>query len=310
MNLVFAGTPAFAVPSLEALHQAGHKLLAVYTQPDRPAGRGRKLGESEVKQCARRLGLAVEQPATLKDLAEHERLRAFRPDAMIVIAYGLLLPKAVLAIPKHGCLNVHASLLPRFRGAAPIARAIEAGDAETGITIMQMEEGLDTGPMLMTAQTPIGGDDTAATLHDRLAALGARTLVSALDALTRGALAPTPQDNAAACYAKKLTKEEARLDWSQSALTLHRRIRAFNPRPVAFTIWRGEPLRLWDAALLTGEHSDAAPGTVIAADAAGVRVATGEGVLTITRLQRSNAKPVAAADFINGARLAAGERFG
>jgi methionyl-tRNA formyltransferase len=309
MNLVFAGTPAFAVPSLEALHAAGHNLLAVYTQPDRPAGRGRGLAASAVKQCALKLGLDVHQPATLKDAAEHERLRALAPDAMIVIAYGLLLPKAVLAIPKHGCLNVHASLLPRWRGAAPIARAIEAGDPETGITIMQMEEGLDTGPMLMTAHTPIADDDTAATLHDRLARLGAETLVRALEALAHGRLTAAPQDVARACYAKKLTKDEARLDWSQPALALHRRIRAFNPWPVAFTTWRGEPLRIWAVAPLASEVSHAAPGTVIGANAGAVRVATGNGVLAITRLQREGGKPLAAGDFVNGTRLAAGDRF-
>jgi methionyl-tRNA formyltransferase len=309
MNLIFAGTPAFAVPSLEALHATGHTILAVYTQPDRPAGRGRRIAESAVKQCALGLGLSVRQPASLKGEAEHEQLRALKADAMIVIAYGLLLPQAVLDIPRLGCLNVHASLLPRWRGAAPIARAIEAGDAETGVAIMQMEAGLDTGPVLMETRTPILDTDTAATLHDRLAQLGAETLVSALEQLARGALVPQPQDHAAACYAKKLSKNEARLDWNQGALALHRKIRAFNPWPVAFTSWRGEGLRMWEVATPAGETTDAAPGTVIAADSAGVRVATGAGVLTVTRLQREGGKPLAAADFVNGTRLAPGERF-
>lgn len=310
MNLVFAGTPPFAVPSLEALVGAGHRVCAVYTQPDRPAGRGRKLAGSAVKQRAAQLGITtVHQPETLKDEREHERLRAFRADAMIVIAYGLLLPPAVLAIPRHGCLNVHASLLPRWRGAAPIARAIEAGDTESGITIMQMDAGLDTGPMLRKHATPILASDTAATLHDRLAQLGAETLVQALALLAAGQLEPEKQNEGLATYAKKLRKDEARLDWSQAASVLHNKIRAFNPWPVAFTHWRETPLRLWEVAVPGDEPATEPPGTVIGADASGVRVATGAGVLTVTRLQREGGKPLAAGDFVNGTRLAPGEMF-
>jgi methionyl-tRNA formyltransferase len=244
MNLIFAGTPAFAVPALEALLRAGHRIRAVYTQPDRPAGRGRKLAASPVKQCAQTHGIEVRQPEKIS--GEEKILRADAPEAMIVIAYGLLLPPPILALSRHGCINVHASLLPRWRGAAPIPRAIEAGDTETGVSIMQMEAGLDTGPVLAEARTPIHATDTAQTLHDRLAQLGAETLVATLERLVRGAVTPQPQDNAGACYAKKLSKEESRLDWTQPAIVLHRRIRALNPWPVASTVWRGKTLRLWE----------------------------------------------------------------
>jgi methionyl-tRNA formyltransferase len=310
MNLVFAGTPAFAVPALEALIDAGHRILAVYTQPDRPAGRGRQLAVSAVKECALARGLVIHQPDSLKTEAEAERLRALAPQAMIVIAYGLLLPASILAIPKHGCLNVHASLLPRWRGAAPIARAIEAGDTETGVTVMQMEEGLDTGPMLLKVAEPIRADDTAASLHDRLALLGARTLVEALAMLARGELHPQAQDNAGANYARKLKKEEAEIDWQFDAATLHRRIRAFNPWPVAVTRWRGERLRLWDVGPIGPGDGAAAPGTVLGADSRGIRVATGRGVLELTRLQREGGRALPAGEFVTGTRLTAGERFG
>jgi methionyl-tRNA formyltransferase len=309
MNLVFAGTPAFAVPSLEALVAAGHTIRAVYTQPDRPAGRGRKLGMSPVKEFALAHGLEVRQPASLKIESEVDALRSLAPDAMIVIAYGLLLPAAVLAVPRHGCLNVHASLLPRWRGAAPIARAIEAGDSESGITIMQMDEGLDTGAMLLKSAEPIHDTDTAASLHDRLAALGARTLVTALAQLARGELRPEFQDNASACYARKLKKEEAVIDWTLDAAVLHRRIRAFNPWPVAVTGWRGERLRLWEVGPLTSGTVANAPGTVLSASADGVNVATGRGALTLTRLQREGGRALPAGEFVNGTRLAAGEQF-
>jgi methionyl-tRNA formyltransferase len=310
MNLVFAGTPAFAVPSLEALVAAGHRILAVYTQPDRPAGRGRKLAMSPVKEFALAQGLQVRQPVSLKTGDEVAALRALEPDAMIVIAYGLLLPASILAVPRNGCLNVHASLLPRWRGAAPIARAIEAGDRETGITIMQMDEGLDTGAMLLKSTEPIHDTDTAASLHDRLSTLGARTLVTVLARLADGGLAPELQDNAAACYARKLKKEEAVIDWTQDAASLHRRIRAFNPWPVAVTTWREERLRLWEVGPLSDEAVSAAPGTVIGADGVGVRVATGAGVLALTRLQREGGRALPAGEFVNGTRLAVGERFG
>lgn len=309
MNLVFAGTPAFAIPSLEALVAAGHTLRAVYTQPDRPAGRGRKLALGPVKEFALAHGLEVRQPANLKDDADVAALRTLEPDAMIVIAYGLLLPASILAIPRHGCLNVHASLLPRWRGAAPIARAIEAGDRETGITIMQMDEGLDTGAMLLKSSEPIRDTDTAASLHDRLAALGAHTLITALAQLACGELQPEIQDDAHACYARKLKKEEAIIDWTLEAAVLHRRIRAFNPWPVAVTGWRGERLRLWEAGPLKSGTIAAAPGTVLAAGAEGVTVATGRGALNLTRLQREGGRALPAGEFVNGTRLAPGEQF-
>jgi len=308
MNLIFAGTPAFAVPALEALLRAGHVIRAVYTQPDRPAGRGRKLTASAVKQCAEKHGLEIRQPE--KIAGEEDRIRADAPEAMIVIAYGLLFPESILAIPRHGCINVHASLLPRWRGAAPIPRAIEAGEAETGVSIMQMDTGLDTGPVLAEARLPIHDNDTAQTLHDRLAPLGADTLVSTLERLARSEIRPQPQDASRACYAKKLRKEESALDWTQPAAVLHRKIRALVPWPVTNTTWRGKTLRLWETGPLVEKNTPGLPGTVVLADAAGVRVLTGEGVLTITRLQAEGGKILTAGDFLNGHPLAAGDRLG
>lgn len=309
MRLVFAGTPAFAVPTLDALRRAGHAIAAVYTQPDRPAGRGRRDTASAVKEYALTHGLTLHQPSTLR--AEAERLGTLNADAMVVVAYGLLLPVAILATPRLGCINVHASLLPRWRGAAPIPRAIEAGDADTGVTIMQMEQGLDTGPMLAQALAPIEDADTAASLHDRLAALGAEQLVATLAALERGGIEPQPQDNARACYAPKLDKREAAIEWQLPALVLHRKIRALNPWPVATTLWHGEVIRLWDVGPIAADDSQhAAPGTVVRSDAGGIDIATGGGVLRITRLQAPGAKAVSAVEFINGRRLKAGDRFG
>jgi len=310
MNLVFAGTPEFAVPALSALLDAGHAILAVYTQPDRPAGRGRKLGMSAVKEFALEQGLRVHQPVTLKSESEVETLRASKPDALIVIAYGLILPKSILSIPQFGCINVHASLLPRWRGAAPIQRAIEAGDAMTGVTIMQMEEGLDTGAMLALAEIPIGADDNAATLHDRLADLGGRLLVDTLAQLERGAIVPQAQDNARATYAAKLKKEEARLDWNAHAELLARRVRAFNPWPVAHTTLDGQTLRLWHAQVESGTPAGQPPGTVLTADADGVLVQCATGVLRITRLQLEGGKVLDARAFLNGRPLPAGTRLG
>ncbi len=310
MNLVFAGTPEFAVPALRALLDAGHKILAVYTQPDRPAGRGRKLGMSAVKEFALEHGLRVHQPVTLKSEDEAAILRALQPDALIVIAYGLILPKSILSIPKYGSINVHASLLPRWRGAAPIQRAIEAGDASTGVTIMQMDEGLDTGAMLAKAETPIGDDDTAATLHDRLAELGGRLLVETLALLARGDLTPQAQDKTHASYAAKLKKEEARLDWNADAGLLARRVRAFNPWPVAHTTLDGQTLRLWHAHAENGTPADQPPGTVLSADAGGVRVQCAPGVLRITQLQLEGGKMLGTRDFLNGRPLPAGTRLG
>jgi methionyl-tRNA formyltransferase len=310
MNLIFAGTPEFAVPALKALLDAGHTLLAVYTQPDRPAGRGRKLGMSAVKAFALERGLRVHQPATLKSEDQAATLRALQPDALIVIAYGLILPKSILSIPRYGCINVHASLLPRWRGAAPIQRAIEAGDVKTGVTIMQMDEGLDTGAMLAKAETPIGDDDTAATLHDRLAELGGRLLVETLARLARGELTPQAQDNAQASYAAKLKKEEARLDWNADAGRLARRVRAFNPWPVAHTTLDGQTLRLWQAHAESGAPASQPPGSVLSADAEGVRVQCATGVLRITRLQPEGGKVLDARAFLNGRPVPAGTRLG
>jgi methionyl-tRNA formyltransferase len=309
MNLVFAGTPEFAVPSLRALLDAGHRILAVYTQPDRPAGRGRKLAMSPVKEFAQSRGLGIRQPTTLKTDAEADQLRALAPDAMIVIAYGLLLPKAILEIPRHGCINVHASLLPRWRGAAPIQRAIEAGDTVTGVTLMQMEEGLDTGPMLAHAQTAIADTDTTATVHDRLSQLGAVLLIETLARVGQNAVRAVPQNDAHATYAAKLRKDEARLDWNQDAATLARRVRGFNPWPVAHTTLAGRSLRIWMATSEPGDGS-APPGTILSADAGGIRVRCGRGVLRITQLQAEGGKPLAAREFLHGRALPSGTRVG
>jgi methionyl-tRNA formyltransferase len=308
VNLIFAGTPAFAVPALEALLRAGHRIRAVYTQPDRVAGRGRKLTAGAVKLCAEKHGIEVRQPDNLS--GEESSLRALAPDAMVVIAYGVLLPASLLAIPRYGCLNVHASLLPRWRGAAPIARAIEAGDAVTGVSIMQMEAGLDTGPVLAEDRIAIDENDTAQTLHDRLAALGADTLLATLERLVRGGLKAHAQDSAQACYAKKLRKDEALLDWTAPALVLHRKIRALNPWPVASTAWHGKILRVWEVGPLPRQSAPGAPGTVVQADASGIRVVTGEGVLTLTRLQAAGGKVLPAGEFLNGHLLLAGDRLG
>jgi len=311
MNLIFAGTPEFSVPALKALLDAGHRILAVYTQPDRPAGRGRKLGVSAVKEFALERGLPVHQPVTLKSDSEAETLRTLKPEALIVIAYGLILPQAILTIPEFGCINVHASLLPRWRGAAPIQRAIEAGDDHTGITIMQMDAGLDTGAALALAATPIHAHDTAASLHDRLAEIGAALLVSTLARLVRGDITPQAQDNTHATYAAKLKKEEARIDWSADAELLARRIRAFNPWPVAHTTLDGQALRLWHATVIDKDApATQPPGTVLGADADGIRVQCGRGVLCVTQLQAEGGKTLDARAFLNGHPLPAGARLG
>jgi methionyl-tRNA formyltransferase len=265
---------------------------------------------SAVKEFAIERGLRVHQPVTLKTDSEAETLRALNPDALIVIAYGLILPGPILSIPKYGCINVHASLLPRWRGAAPIQRAIEAGDANTGVTIMQMDEGLDTGAMLAVAETPINADDNAATLRDRLAELGGRLLVDTLAQLVRGAVIPQKQDNAHATYAAKLKKEEARLDWNSDAELLARRVQAFNPWPVAHTTLAGQTLRLWQAQAENRAPSLRPPGTVLAADTDGVRVQCATGVLRITRLQTEGGKVLDASAFLNGRPLPAGTQLG
>lgn len=305
---MFAGTPEFAVPTLQALLQTEHEIVGVYTQPDRPAGRGRQSQSSPIKQLAEHRRLPIFQPSTLKDAEAAATLQRSRPEAMIVVAYGLLLPPAILAIPRLGCINVHASLLPRWRGAAPIQRAIEAGDETTGVTIMQMERGLDTGPMLARAVTTIGDDDTSASLHDRLAAIGAQLLVATLTALSRGEATPQVQDDGAATYAAKIRKEEGVLDWSLPSALLARKVRAFNPWPSAFTYLCREPLRVWRATV--GGVTRAAPGTIVNIAADAIEVATGDGVLRLIEVQAAGGKRQAAASFVNGHALAIGDRLG
>lgn len=296
LSIVFAGTPEFAVPALDALLDSAHRIVAVYTQPDRPAGRGRQLAASPVKARAAAANLTVEQPVNFKDVQAVERLAAYRPDLMIVVAYGLILPRAVLEIPRWGCLNIHASLLPRWRGAAPIQRAILAGDTETGVDIMRMEAGLDTGPVLLEGRTPIAARETGASLHDRLAQLGAELLPRAVEGLASGALQAHVQSEVGVTYAHKIQKEEARIDWRRSAVELDRQVRAFNAWPVADTVLDGEQLRIWEAEPLPQEVA-ASPGTVLTTHSAGIDVATRSGVLRLTRVQAAGRKPVSAADF-------------
>jgi methionyl-tRNA formyltransferase len=306
MRIVYAGTPDFAVAALDALAAAGHDLPAVVTQPDRPAGRGLAAAPSPVKRAAARLGIPVLQPATMKTAEPQAALRALAPDALVVAAYGLILPQAILDIPRLGAVNVHASLLPRWRGAAPIQRALLAGDPETGISIMRMDAGLDTGPVLLREALAIRPDDTAGTLHDRLAVLGARLLVAALDGLARGTLQATPQPAAGVTYAAKLEKHEARIDWTHPAAEIERQVRAFNPVPGATARVRGTEIKLWHAAVVEG---DGEPGTVIAIDPAGIVVAAGAGALRLEALQRAGGKRLPAGEFLRGFPLAVGERF-
>jgi methionyl-tRNA formyltransferase len=309
LRIVFAGTPDFAVPPLDALNAAGHSLLAVYTQPDRPAGRGRALTASPVKRRALELGLPVEQPATLRSPEAAASLAGLGPDLMVVVAYGLILPQPVLDAPRLGCLNIHASLLPRWRGAAPIQRAILAGDTRTGITIMQMDAGLDTGPMLLERELAIGPHETGGELHDRLASVGAEAVVAAIDAWTAGQIAPVPQPAEGATYAAKLRKDEAMIDWSHAAIDLERRVRAFNPWPVAETRWKGQQLRIWNAtAVDVPATADGRPGDVVVAGDGRLVVAAGSGALQVEMLQLPGRKPTPAGEFLKahallGARL-------
>lgn len=296
LRIIFAGTPDFAAKHLEALVASEHDIVAVYTQPDRPAGRGKKLTPSAVKVLAETHNLPVMQPASLKDDEAQQALASFDADLMVVVAYGLLLPKTVLETPRLGCINVHGSILPKWRGAAPIQRSIWAGDEETGITIMQMDEGLDTGDMLHIVKMPIGDNDTSASLYEKLADLGPSALIEVVDNLS--AFTPEKQDNAKASYAKKLSKDEARMDWKMPASQLERNIRAFNPWPVAWTVADGNNIKVWQATVLT-ESTDVAPGTVLRADKKGIVVATGEGALSIQTLQIPGKKAMSAADVIN-----------
>ncbi len=300
LRIVFAGTPDFATAHLAALLGGVHEVVAVYTQPDRPSGRGKKLAASPVKQLAQQHSISVFQPVNFRAESDRAALAALTPDLMIVVAYGLLLPQAVLDIPRLGCINVHASLLPRWRGAAPIQRAIEAGDKETGVCIMQMEAGLDTGPVLARAACSILSNDTGGSLHDRLAVLGAKTLVAALDELALGALTAETQDDMLATYAHKLGKEVAQLDFSRSAVELDQKIRAFNPFPVSWCVLpSGERLRVWAAAPEQLE-SRVAAGTVLSLDACGLRVACAEGALLMTELQLPNRNRMVVRDIVNG----------
>ena len=302
LRLVFAGTPAFAVPSLVAAAQR-NEVVAVYTQPDRPAGRGRALQPSPVKLEALKRGLPVLQPETLKTELSRDALRALQPDLMIVVAYGLLLPQSILDIPKFGCWNVHASLLPRWRGAAPIQRAIEAGDAETGVCLMQMEKGLDTGPVLLDQRTPVGEYETSGQLHDRLATLGAQVLADGLGLLRANMRAvPRPQPEDGATYARKLEKAEARLDWTQPADALARKVRAFDPWPIAEGEIAGEVVRIHGAIAIDVSATSATPGTVLRTDREGIDIACGRGALRIRSLQRAGGKTITAADYLNARR--------
>lgn len=307
-RIVYAGTPDFAVAALKQCHQAGYEVVAVYTQPDRPAGRGRELKPSPVKQYALENNLAVFQPESFKQQSQIDELKQLKPDLMIVAAYGLLLPKAVLEIPTKGCINIHASILPRWRGAAPIQRAIISGDEQTGITIMQMNEGLDTGDMLLHKSCNIAEDETASSLHDRLMGLGGDALLEVLPEIIDGNITAEVQDSEQANYAKKLTKQEAEINWSLSAIEIERRIRAYNAWPVAFTHWQKSEkkslvLRIWQASVVDGVSSAKTPGTVLSCAREGIDVATGDGVLRLSSLQAPGKQRVSAADFINAYQL-------
>ena len=298
-KIIFAGTPDFAASALTALIDSKHEVVAVYTQPDRPAGRGRKLRTSPVKEAALKHDIPVLQPESLKDTAAQETLSAFNADVMIVAAYGLILPQAVLDIPRLGCLNIHASLLPRWRGAAPIQRAIAAGDKKSGITIMLMNAGLDTGDILQLTSCPISNKDTGGDLHDRLAEMGAKAILETLDILDSDKFSATAQDNSQATYAHKIDKSEAIINWQNSATEIERLIRAFNPWPVAFSYIKDKTLRIWQAEVLP-ENSSLEAGTVVRGDKNGIDISCGEGALRILKLQPSGSKAMDVASFMNG----------
>ena len=307
MKIIFAGTPTFAATALKALVAAGHEIVLVLTQPDRPAGRGMKTVASAVKLLAMDHGIALLQPATLKSQALHEKLMAYGADVMVVAAYGLILPLAVLKIPRYGCLNIHASLLPRWRGAAPIQRAILAGDQETGITIMHMDTGLDTGAMLFKARLAIEPSDTTQTLHDKLSKLGAHSIVTALTLLQQGKLVASVQDETLACYAPKIHKAEAAIDWQQDAGQINRLIHAFNPSPGAYTQIRGNVLKIWQAKVAMGESGKS--GEIIATRRDGILVACGSGAIILETLQKPGGRKLSAAEFLAGYPLQPGDFF-
>ena len=301
LRIIFAGTPDFSVPPLKALLASAHEVVAVYTQPDRPAGRGRKLAASPVKQLALEQGVPVYQPDNFKAEEDVDRLLALQADLMVVVAYGLLLPETVLNAPRIGCINIHASILPRWRGAAPVQRAVLAGDAYSGVSIMQMEKGLDTGPVYLIRRLPLAVDETGGSLHDKLSALGAEALLQALPGIAEGTLPAVAQDDQLSTYARKLDKQEAAIDWTKPAQEIERQVRAFNPWPVAYTPYENANLRIWEAHALEG--AGAAAGTVMAAGREGIDVATGSGLLRITHLQMPGKRAMSAADFINSQQI-------
>lgn len=309
LRTVFMGTPEFALPTLQGLLDAGVDLIGVYTQPDRPSGRGKQLSAPPVKQLAVARGIPVFQPLKLRLPEVVADLQALAPDLIVVVAYGQILPKSVLDIPRHGCINVHASLLPKYRGAAPINQAIIDGAHETGVTTMYMDVGLDTGDMLIKRTTAIGPDETAGELHDRLALLGREAMTETLQRLCAGTLVREQQDDALSCYAPMLKKEQGLIDWTQSAQALHNRVRGLDPWPGAYTFLGGEPLKIARTRATDEEHA-ASPGTILAAEAEGVRVACGTGILSIGELQLPGRKRLAAADFLRGCPLPAGTTLG
>lgn len=310
LKIIFAGTPAFAAVALEKLIQSSHQVIAVYTQPDKPSGRGLKVTASAVKEVALKNNIPVYQPVSLKLESEQHQLASLNADVMVVAAYGMLLPSAVLRIPRLGCINIHPSLLPRWRGAAPIQRTIFAGDKNTGVTIMQMDEGLDTGPMLLQKTYSLDADETSQTLHDKLALIGADALVETLNLLAENKLTPEQQDNSLTTYANKISKEEALIDWMQPAVEIENEVRAFNPWPIAYTTWQGQNLRIWKAKALPQDR-EISPRTITHASREGIDVATGAGVLRLLQLQLPGGKVLSVADFFNAKRneLIVGEKL-
>lgn len=301
LRIVFAGTPDFAAHHLQALIDSPHEIVGVYTQPDRRAGRGKKLVGSPVKQMAEQHGLSVFQPLNFKEQADRDELASLEADVMVVVAYGLLLPQSVLDIPKYGCINVHASLLPRWRGAAPIQRCIEAGDTETGVTIMQMDKGLDTGDMLLKTQLTLAADETGGSLHDRLLEQGGPALLEVLSAMASGSLNPVVQPEQGVTYAHKFGKADSEIDWSESVDSIDRKVRAYNPFPVAHCLWQGQSLRVWEAERIC-KPAEAQAGDIVAVSAEGIEVACGEGRFLLKVIQLPGKKALSVADVLNGNR--------